>query len=45
LTRDISVALYVVVIIGVSDDRSPGRIESNLEVIRQVTIRRHASHR
>jgi hypothetical protein len=34
-------AAKVVVIVAVADDGGTGRIESHLEVIRQVTIRRH----
>lgn len=37
-------AAQVVVIIGVGQDRGASRIESNLEVIRQVTIGGHASN-
>lgn len=40
LSGHISMATYIVMIVAVADDSGTGRIESNLEVIRQVPIRR-----
>ena len=43
LTSDKGVAAQVVVIVAIADNSGARRIERNLEVIRKVTIRRHAA--